>query len=458
MPSLATRRRSFIWRDPQTFGHVSRHEIKGADLALEEVDQIIHYLRNFHRIKNIDIGGGVLFYGPNRIGKSYFASYLVSASGIRALNGWKFPLPADRELGELDAKDTHALYDLSREYVKRKKQPIIIYFDEFAENASDEMIDQLRIEIDGMEGHAKGIILVVTAVGDNIEGLDQGLFGDRRISIHIPLTYPNPHGSEEVLRFYIEKFPHAPEIDVKSIARILGGKKTPAALAELVHDSYRDADLEKDGGDVAVLEQRNLIKRCLREVLGFESGSVLSPEEQWRVACHEAAHAILARRFGLQVRLVSVLPTAGAELDKPGVTMVHIPDDAVVTIEMMKSQLVYCFGGMLAERLFGFKKSIGISDDMEKATGIAKELVEQHMCGRRTRRLYGPMTFSDEEGTYSEAVRRSLARDAAELLQEGESRARSLMRQIGKKKIERVAKALMEKGTLLQDDLDRLLK
>lgn len=455
MPSLASRRRSFIWKDPQPFKPVERHEVRGVDIVLGEIDEIIRYLKYFDIKKKIDVGGGVLFYGPSGAGKTHLTRYLVSASGVRAVDGWRFPLPRDRAPSqELVAEDIHDFYALAREYVKRSKRPIIIFFDEFDKKAADEMEDQLRAEIDGMEGRTTGILLVVTAAVESIEDLDAGLFREGRICIHMPLTRFTVRGNEEVLDFYIKQFPHSPEIDIKSIARVLGGKKTPAALKQLVQDSYRDVCLENTDGEM-VLEQRHLIKRCMREMLGLEVENTLSAGERWKVACHEAGHAALARHLGFPVRLVTIMPVLDAEQERYGTTITGLPEGVMITREILENQMACCFGGAQAERLFGH---VGfIDDDPEKATTVARELVDKYLCGRRTRQRYGPMTVEGSKDGYSPKLKKLLEDDTSALLKQAESRARLLLKKIGKARVKRVAEALIKQGTLLQKDLDRLL-
>ena len=460
MSSLSQKRRKFIFSDVSVFAPVKREEIRGAGALLATFDEVIERIRNFQFLTSLGlpVGGTLLLYGPKRTGKTYFSRYLATASNARFVNVRNFPKPEeDGREADLGAEDVRELYKLAREYVKKQNKPIILFYDEF-DGVEGEALEELRIQIDGVEGRTDGIFLVATAAVDSADEIDSGLFGfGRALMEPIPFGYQTPQGKIDTLRYYVSLVDHDPNIDFESIASLFQDETSPAAIQQFVNDACTKAKLDEKKKS-AKLTERHLVERCVRNLIGFEMDGERSPEDDRVVAHHEACHAAAGRFLGLPVQVVTILPRRSAELEGRGTTMVNIPDNRVVPLQTIENLVVFSLCGMIGQRYLGFPEDDGNAFDLLGANAAAQRLVGDNAQGALTRQRYGCIVFNRPRNEYSQPMRITEEQDVASIIKKAEKKAESLMRKIGKKRLGRVAEALLKKKTILRSELDGLLK
>src|SRR3989344_481197 len=462
MASLAKQRRDFIFSAVSAFAPVKREEIRGAGALLTIFDEVIERIKNFQFLTSIGLhpGGTLLLYGPKRTGKTYFSRYLATVSGARFVNIRNFPKPNTDEDGRetaLCAEDVRELYKLAREFVKKHDKPIILFYDEF-DGVEGGALEELRIQIDGVAGRTDGVFLVATAAVETVEEIDSGLFGfGRALTEPILFGYQTPQGKLDTLRYYVSLVDHDPGVDLESIASLFQEETSPAAIQQFVSDAYTRANLDNKNG-AAKLTERLLAERCVRNLIGFEMDNERSHENDRTVANHEACHAASGRYLGLPIPLVTILPMRNAEIETRGATMVGIPENRVVPLKVREDLMVFYLCGIIGQRRLGFPDDDGIGFDLINANMVAQKLVGDNAHGKLTLERYGCIVLNRPRSEYSERLRTTEELDITSFVKTAEKRAVALMRKIGKRRLRRVAMALLEKKTILQNELRALLK
>lgn len=463
MKSLKQRRYDYVFRDPPNFTPVSREEIRGVDIMLGEIEKIVKRIHDFSRFDalGIDIGGGAIFFGPKGTGKTWCSRYVATELRGHArfvdVRGFPRAVVGERE-AVLRGEDTRALFELARKYVIKSRKPIIFFYDEF-EEVGDEIVEELRLELCGIRERINGIFLLLTSTQDP-DSLDERLFRPGRIGDHIQFSFLTRHGQLEVLRHYVEQYPHEFDIDYASLIYLFDEKTTPAVIKQVVNDSYLAACFEGKRG-VVRLGKTNLLNQCMRHSLGQPAEEVLGDKDRWIVACHEAGHAVFAYFLGLRVPIVSILPQMDSSI-RHGAKAIVPSGDEIVNRKLMENLLVFRFGGMVAEKLFGYHHNLDFEDDIRDITLAAQSMVESLGCGMEIRKKFGHLVLKRSKHEYSDAMRRSLERDTGEIVKNAEKAAGNLVRRIGRKRmkecIRKVASGLLERSILLESEYGELIK
>jgi len=464
--SLRKKRRDYLFRKRTSFTPVKREEVRGVDVLLGQVDEIINRINNFSKLDalGIDIGGGALFYGPKGTGKTYLAQYFASAvkNSAKFVDMRDFPKPVSRSRGmeySLLPEDIRLLFKLAREYVLKNKRPIILCYDEF-EEVDDDVIEELRIQLSGMERRINGIYLLFISTSSP-EDIDDRLFRAGRISDLIEFSTLTPRGREEVLRFWVSQNPHSKNINFKSIISISEEIDTPAVLASIANAAYREAIYENmPNTDNAKITQRNVTDQYLRYAIGRPTEETLFGEELKIVAIHEAGHAVMARICGISVQFVSILPQL-RNPEQQGITSVEISSKAM-DIEMFLNYLAFCFGGLIAQRFFGYENFLGYGGDIKALSMSINEFIETYGGEGEIKKKYGHVHLARAFNEYSDELRETLERDKGRLSKRALCRAYKVIDKVGEKKVKKmigkIADALIKKKILLGNEIEEILK
>lgn len=465
MKTLDKRQKDYVFSEPPRFTPVTREQIYGVDTLLKEIDLIIRKICNFQELnrRGIRIGGGAFFYGPMGTGKTFLAQYVatVTQDHARFIDVRRFPRKTNsQENLHPSVKDLRVLLDISGEYVKEFQKPVILFFDEF-ERADGDIIEELRIQLCGIEEGINGIYFLLTSTSEPDE-IDERLFRPGRINDLVRFTELSAFGQRAVLAGYFKESALESAADLESIAYLLEGvpgMDTPAAIK-----NFRERVLcslpSGESTENALISSRSLLQECVRRITGQPAEEVITDQETlWVIALHEGGHAALARMLGIPLKIVSILPSLRPRASH-GKTLAAFPQERVITRRRMLDYMAFNFGGMAAEKLFGYGDVITQEDDLKAINYAARMLVETLSCGYEMRRRFGYLTIKPSALENSEEIKKIVERDAARLIQRAERYTWKTVRSFGydraRRLIGRIAVELLEKKILLPSDLDRL--
>lgn len=452
---LRTLQREFIFSAEQNIKEAKREEIRGMKLLLQSIDGYIFYLKNYEKLVSLGArtSPGLLLNGKPGMGKTLTARHIISETGVRAIDVNSFP----RRSSYWTKDDIKALFGFARDYVKEKGKPIILFWDEFetvgrermkGPRGAAEVTNALTTEIDGLGGKSLGVILIATTNYERY--LDYALLRPGRIGEHISFNYPTREGKEEILRYYAEKKPSG-EIDFRSISYLLSSTTTPAEIEELVEKVYLNACMKSiDEPENAKIENGDLIELIIGNIMGTPADIWLSEKEHFGMAVHETGHAVLARLLGLPTQLTIALSSGYGRG-----TTVHI-NDSMSLRKFGELLLITRFGGTAADGLFGYESFD--EGDRSSASQIAFNIVAEDFEGADTS-LFGDSSCGNGNfSPLSNDLRVEIEEQAFELLKSAEEKARSIIESYGKEGINRIARALVKRGFLVQRELDDLME
>ncbi|SDI96366.1 membrane protease FtsH catalytic subunit [Ferrimonas sediminum] len=371
-------------------------DVAGCDEAKEEVGELVDYLRDPTKFQKLGgkIPTGVLMVGPPGTGKTLLAKAIAGEAKVPffTISGSDF---VEMFVG-VGASRVRDMFDQAK-----KSAPCIIFIDEIdavgrqrgaglggGHDEREQTLNQMLVEMDGFEGN-EGIIVI--AATNRPDVLDPALLRPGRFDRQVTVGLPDVRGREQILKVHMRKVPLAEDVKADLIARGTPGF-SGADLANLVNE----AALFAARGDRRLVSMEEFEKAKDKIMMGAERRSmVMTEDEKKMTAYHEAGHAIVGRMVPEHdpVYKVSIIPRGRAL----GVTM-YLPEQdrwshSKQHLESMVSSL---YGGRIAEEIiYGADKvTTGASNDIERATDIARKMVTQ--WGLSTR--MGPMNYAEEDG------------------------------------------------------------
>jgi cell division protease FtsH len=367
-------------------------EVAGLEEEKAELEEVVAFLK--HPKKFVDIGAkipkGVLLVGPPGTGKTYLAKAVAGEAGVPffSISGSDF---VEMFVG-VGASRVRDLFEQAK-----KNLPCIIFIDEIdavgrkrgaglggGHDEREQTLNQLLVEMDGF-GVNEGIIIIAATNRHDI--LDPALLRPGRFDRHISVARPDVKGREAVLKVHCKGKKLSPEVDLNVVAKTTSGF-TPADLANLLNESALLA-ARFDKPEIGMEELR---KAYVKITVGTEKKShVMSQKEKNITAYHEAGHALLHELLAEvdPTYLVSIIPTGMAG----GYTM-HLPgeDKSYSTKKFMEETLITFFGGRAAEAIVIKDITTGASNDIERATKIARNMVTKYGMSEEL----GPIQFGDD--------------------------------------------------------------
>jgi cell division protease FtsH len=353
-------------------------DVAGADEAIAELEEIKDFLANpaKYALLGAKIPKGVLLYGPPGTGKTLLARAVAGEAKVPfySISGSDF---VEMFVG-VGASRVRDLFTQAK-----ANAPAIVFVDEIdavgrqrgagmggGHDEREQTLNQLLVEMDGFEGDSQVILIAAT---NRPDVLDPALLRPGRFDRQIPVDRPDLKGREDILKVHAKNKPISSGVDLKGFARRTPGF-TGADLANVLNEA---ALLTAREGEKVILD-RHLDEAIDRVMAGPQRKSRLMSEEERRVtAYHEAGHALVALALPHTdpVHKITIMPRGRAL----GYTMILPDDDKYSTTRnQLLDQLAYSLGGRAAEELIFHDPSTGASNDIEKATALARAMVTQY--------------------------------------------------------------------------------
>ncbi len=370
-------------------------DVAGCDEAKEDVSELVDFLRDPSKFQKLGgkIPKGVLMVGPPGTGKTLLAKAIAGEAKVPffSISGSDF---VEMFVG-VGASRVRDMFDQAK-----KSAPCIIFIDEIdavgrkrgaghggGHDEREQTLNQMLVEMDGFEGH-EGIIVI--AATNRPDVLDPALLRPGRFDRQVMVGLPDIRGREQILKVHMRKVPLGDNVEAHVIARGTPGF-SGADLANLVNE----AALFAARTDKRVVSMDEFDKAKDKIMMGSERKTmVMSEEEKTNTAYHEAGHAIVGRLVPKHdpVYKVSIIPRGRAL----GVTM-YLPeqDKYSSSREELESRIATLFGGRIAEEitLGAAGVTTGASNDIERATDIARKMVTQWGLSEKM----GPINYKDDE-------------------------------------------------------------
>lgn len=440
-------------------------DVAGADEAKQELEEVVEFLK--HPKKYNDLGAkipkGVLLYGPPGTGKTLLAKAVAGEAGVPffSISGSDF---VEMFVG-VGASRVRDLFEQAK-----KSAPCIVFIDEIdavgrqrgaglggGHDEREQTLNQLLVEMDGF-GANEGIIMIAATNRPDI--LDPALLRPGRFDRQIVVDRPDIKGRQEILKVHVKGKPISSEVELGVIARRTPGF-TGADLSNLVNEAALMA-ARKNKNKIDMPEMEEAAERV---IMGPERRSrVISDKEKRLTAYHEGGHTLVGMMLDNTdpVHKVTIIPRGRA-----GGYTLSLPkeDRYYATRSEMLDELKVLLGGRVAEALVLKEISSGASNDLQRATSLARQMI----CEYGMSPELGPMTFGHRQDQvflgrdigrdkdYSEEVAAKIDKEIRKFIDEAYQKTESLLNE-NMDKLHLIADALIERETLEGEEIDQLMK
>lgn len=440
-------------------------DVAGCDEEKEELEEIVEFLKDSDRFTQLGarIPKGVLLVGPPGTGKTLLARAVAGEAGVPflSISGSDF---VEMYVG-VGASRVRDLFDQAK-----KKSPAIIFIDEIdavgrqrgagmgnGHDEREQTLNQLLVEMDGF-GANEGVIII--AATNRPDVLDPALLRPGRFDRQVTVGRPDTKGREEILKVHSKNKPLGPDVDLKDVAKGTIG--------------FVGADLENLMNEAALLAARRKYKAITRQeiqdamlkvIMGTEKKShKMSEKEVKLTSFHEAGHAIATYYLDTQddVHEISIIPRGMAG----GYTMSLPNEDKSYHSRLeMLDELVVLLGGRVAEALTMGDISTGASNDIQRASTVAREMVTKYGMSE----TLGPINYGGDNQevfigrdsghikNYSEETAGRIDEEVSRLINDAYKRTEDILKE-HMDKLELVANTLMEREKLDKDEFRDLIE
>ncbi|MFW9609654.1 MAG: ATP-dependent zinc metalloprotease FtsH [Aquaspirillum sp.] len=439
-------------------------DVAGCDEAKEEVKEIVDYLRDPTRYQSLGgrVPRGILLAGSPGTGKTLLAKALAGAAHVPffSISGSDF---VEMFVG-VGAARVRDMFENAK-----KNSPCIIFIDESdavgrqrgaglggGNDEREQTLNQMLVEMDGFETNL-GVIVVAATNRPDI--LDAALLRPGRFDRQVYVTLPDIRGREQILNVHMRRIPVGQDVNPAVIARGTPGM-SGADLANLCNE----AALMAARRNARMVEMQDFEKAKDKILMGPERKSMVMPEEERRnTAYHEAGHALIGRLLPKcdPVHKVTIIPRGRAL----GVTM-SLPEKDRYSYDRdyMLNQISMLFGGRIAEEVFMNQMTTGASNDFERATHIARDMVTRYGMTE----ALGPMVYAENEGevflgrsvtkttNMSEQTMEKVDAEVRRIIDDQYALARRLIEEHSDK-MHAMAKALLDWETIDTEQLDDIM-
>ena len=430
-------------------------DVAGADEAIEELEEIKDFLKDPTKFQAVGarIPKGVLLYGPPGTGKTLLARAVAGEAGVPfySISGSDF---VEMFVG-VGASRVRDLFNQAKE-----NSPAIIFIDEIdavgrhrgagmggGHDEREQTLNQMLVEMDGFDPKVNVIVIAATNRPDI---LDPALLRPGRFDRQIGVDAPDLKGRAKILEVHGRGKPLAEGVDLEVIAR-----KTPGFTGADLANVLNEAALLTARSNAQLIDMRALDEAIDRGIAGPQRRTrVMKDKEKLITAYHEGGHALAAAAMNHTdpVTKVTILPRGKAL----GYTMVlPLEDKYSVTRNELLDQLAYAMGGRVAEEIVFHDPTTGASNDIEKATSIARKMVTEYGMTMDV----GPIKFGQSSGEvfmgrdmghgreYSETVAERIDAQVRDLIEQAHNEAYEVIT-ANRDVLDKLALALLEEETL----------
>lgn len=437
-------------------------DVAGQEEAKESMQEIVSFLKTPDKYKEIGARcpRGALLVGPPGTGKTLIAKAVAGEAGVPF-----FQIAGSEFVEMFVGRGAAKVRDLFKQ--ANEKAPCIIFIDEIdavgkrrdaSLNSNDEReqtLNQLLSEMDGFDNH-KGI--VVLAATNRPETLDKALLRPGRFDRRIPVELPDLKGREAVLQIHANDVKMEPGVDLSIIA-----KSTPGASGADLANIINEAALRAVRFGRRRVTTEDLTESVDVVIAGAKKkNTVLSEHEKDVVAYHETGHAIVGaiQKNDAPVTKITIVPRTGGAL---GFTM-QVEDDEryLMSKSQAMDEIAVLCGGRAAEELIFGEMTNGASNDIERATAIARAMVTQYGMSDKL----GMVTLSQQQSRYlgggssltcSEATAEEIDAEVRRIVEEGHQRALQTLKE-NRFKLHEIAHYLQKKETITGEEFMNILK
>ncbi len=440
-------------------------DVAGLKEAKEELNEVVDFLKNPRKYLQMGakIPRGVLLIGPPGTGKTLLARAVANEAGVPffSASGSEF-IEMFVGVGSSRVRDLFS--------TAKKAGRSIIFIDELdaigrqrgfgfggGHDEREQTLNQILVEMDGFERDSTTIVIAAT---NRPDVLDPALLRPGRFDRRIMLDLPDINDREAILKIHGRGKPLAQNTNLREVA-----ERTPGFAGADLENLMNEAAIFAARRNKLQISQEELLESIDKVLLGPERKShVLSKKEKEITAFHEAGHALVASLVphGDPVRKVSIISRGRA-----GGYTLKLPSEEkhLKTKAEFLSDLAVLLGGYAAERLKFKEITTGSSNDLEKATEIARSLIKQFGMSEKL----GPVTFGERDDTimflgrrgpetqnYSEKVAEEIDKEVAKLLENARKTAEKILRK-KKATLEKIARILIEKETIEREEFEKIV-
>ena len=441
------------------------NNVAGLDEEKEEMKEVVEFLRAPKKFSELGarIPKGVLLVGPPGTGKTYLAKAVAGEAGVPffSISGSDF---VEMFVG-VGASRVRDLFEQAK-----KNAPCIVFIDEIdavgrrrgaglggGHDEREQTLNQLLVEMDGF-GVNEGVIVI--AATNRVDILDPALLRPGRFDRRIVVNRPDVKGREEVLTVHSKGKPLGEDVDLRVVARTTAGF-TPADLENLLNEAAIYAARENR----KYITMQDIQNAFIKIGIGTEKKSRIITDKEKRItAFHEAGHAIIHHVISEldPVHSISIIPTGMAG----GYTMPLPEEDTMyMSKTQMESEIVALLGGRVAEDLVLQDVTTGASNDIERATGLARGMVTKYGMSD----VLGPIQFGDDNEevflgrdightrNYGEEVAGTIDREIRKIVDDAYSRAKSILTE-HMQVLHKTAELLLKKEKITGEEFAKLFR
>lgn len=447
-----------------TANKVRFNDVAGCDEAKQDVREVVDFLKDPSKYQRLGghIPRGILLVGPPGTGKTLLAKAIAGEAGVPffSISGSDF---VEMFVG-VGAARVRDMFENAK-----KNAPCIIFIDEIdavgrqrgaglggGNDEREQTLNQMLVEMDGFE---TGTNIIVIAATNRPDVLDPALLRPGRFDRQVVVPLPDIRGREQILNVHMKKIPVAQDVRADILARGTPGF-SGADLANLVNEAALFA--ARRNGRVVDMNDFELAKDKI--MMGAERKSMVMTEDEKRnTAYHESGHALVAKLMPKSdpVHKVTIIPRGRAL----GVTM-QLPeeDHYAYDKQYLLTRIAILFGGRIAEEVFMHQMTTGASNDFERATQMARDMVTRYGMSDSM----GVMVYAENEGDpflgrsltrtshISEETMRAVDNEIRRILEEQYTTARKLIED-NADKVEAMAQALLKWETIDADQIDDIM-
>lgn len=439
-------------------------DVAGCDEAKQEVQEVVDFLRDPSKYQRLGghIPRGILLVGSPGTGKTLLAKAIAGEAGVPffTISGSDF---VEMFVG-VGAARVRDMFETAK-----KNAPCIIFIDEIdavgrqrgaglggGNDEREQTLNQMLVEMDGFD---TGTNVIVIAATNRPDVLDPALLRPGRFDRQVVVPLPDIRGREQILRVHMRKVPIGQDVREDLIARGTPGF-SGADLANLVNEAALYA-ARRNARLVEMIDFENAKDKIM---MGAERrGMVMTEEERKNTAYHESGHAVVARMLpGTDpVHKVTIIPRGRAL----GLTM-QLPTEDRYSYDdkYILNQIAILFGGRIAEEVFMHHATTGASNDFERATSLAHDMVTRYGMSENL----GPMVYAEKEGEVflgksvtksqqiSEATMQKVDQEIRRIIDQQYALAQKIITD-NRDKMEAMAHALLEWETIDSDQIDDIM-